>query len=123
MEGFLSNLTQKTLKNNFFRQVLETGENMQVVIMSLQPGEEIGSEIHDNNEQVLYCIDGAGQVIINGIKHSYQKGDLVLVKKGQEHNFVNSGREDMKIITIYSPPHHKNRLVHTTKPDTDKQVK
>lgn len=119
MEDYLSNLTKHALSNSYFRQVLETGENMQVVIMSLHPGEEIGTEIHADNEQVLYCLSGMGKVEINGADHSYQSGDLVLVRKGQQHNFINSGDSDMKIITIYSPPHHQDGIVHKTKPDAE----
>lgn len=121
MNDYLANLTDQALSNSYFRQVLETGENMQVVIMSLLPGEEIGTEIHKENEQVLYCIGGKGEVIVNGTNHSFQKGDLILVRKGMQHNFINSSEEDMKIITIYSPPHHKNGIVHKTKADAENE--
>ncbi len=121
MKDYIHELILKTKSNHYFRQVLETGESMQLVIMNLKPGEEIGSEVHQNNEQLLICLSGDGKVVINGIEDNYLSGDMVLVKAGQEHNFINTGSEDMKIITIYSPPHHADGTIHKTKSDADLQ--
>ena len=119
MKDYIEDLKQVAQDNKYFRRVLETGESMQVVVMSLQPGEEIGSEVHPENEQVLFCLSGMGEVVVDGVGHAYSDGDLVLVRSGQEHNFINSGKEEMKIITIYSPPHHKEGLIHKTKAEAE----
>lgn len=119
MQGLIEDIEEKAKENEFFRQVLETGENTQVVIMSIPPGGEIGSEVHPDNDQVLFLVDGEGTVILNGEESTFKKGDLVLVKAGTEHNFITEGDEPMKIITTYSPPHHAHGTVHKTKEEAD----
>lgn len=119
MDDYVSNLVQKAKDNTYFRQVLETGNAMQVVIMSLNPGEDIGTEVHEGNEQVLICLSGSGKVVIDGSEQNFQAGDMVLVRAGQQHNFVNGNGSEMKIITIYSPPHHADGVVHQTKNDAE----
>ena len=121
MDDYIRHITQQALSSHNFREVLETGENMQVVIMSLKPGEEIGSEVHDNTEQVLICLAGNGKVSIDGKEHEYLDGDMVLVRAGQEHNFINTDDTPMKIISIYSPPHHKEGLIHRDKAEADNE--
>lgn len=123
MDDYVSNLLQQAQDNSYFRQVLETGEAMQVVIMSLQAGEEIGAEVHKDNEQVLICLAGTGKAVINGNEHGYLQGDMVLVRAGQEHNFINTGSDEMKIITIYAPPNHKDGIIHKTKAEADAEEK
>ena len=113
--GKIEDVFAKARANEYFRQVLVTGENTQVVIMSLMSGEEIGEETHDKEDQVLLCLEGEGEVIIEGEKSSYKTGDVVLVKHGTKHNFVNTGSTSMKIITTYSPPHHPDGTIHKTK--------
>ncbi len=115
----VKDITGKALENSYFRQVLDTGKHTQVVIMSIPPKGEIGEEIHEDNDQVLYCVKGEGQVILDGVEDSFKKDDLVLVNAGVKHNFVNSGEEDLKIITTYSPPHHPEGTVHKTKEEAD----
>ena len=117
MEDYVKDLIEQSKDNTFFRQVLVTGDSMQVVIMSLKPGEDIGMETHEANEQVLLCINGSGRYVINGDEQEYNSGDMVLVRKGQEHNFINDGPDEMKIITVYSPPHHAEDTLHKTKAD------
>jgi mannose-6-phosphate isomerase-like protein (cupin superfamily) len=119
MEDFVRNLNELALENKFFRQVLETGEAMQVVVMSLEPGQDIGAEVHENTEQVLICMYGQGQAIIDDYQHDFNTGDMMLVKAGREHNFVNTGQDEMKIVTIYSPPQHQDGIVHETKADAE----
>ncbi len=116
----LSGLTKKALDNTYFRQVLENGVHTQVVIMSIPPGTDIGMETHPDNDQVLYLVAGEGKVILNGVTSPYLTGDLVLVPAGTEHNFVNTGSTDLKIITTYSPPHHPAGTVHKTKEEASK---
>ncbi len=119
MKDYVSNLIEQAHTNTYFRQVLETGEAIQVVIMSLKPGEEIGAEVHQENEQVLICLSGTGSAIVNDEEHDYISGDMVLVRAGQEHNFINTGRDEMKILTLYSPPHHENGTIHRTKAEAE----
>lgn len=119
LKGHIVDIKQKAKHNRFFREVLETGKYTQVVLMSIPPGGEIGEEVHKDTDQVLYLVKGEGQVILNREKKPFRKHDLVLVHAGTQHNFVNICEEDMKIITIYSPPHHPNRTIHKTKEDVD----
>lgn len=115
MQGLIKDIKGKTKENTYFRHVLETGDHTQVVIMSIPPGGEIGAEAHPDNDQILYLVDGEGKVVLNGEESEYTKGDLVLVKAGTKHNFINTGDEDLKIITTYSPPHHPQGTIHKTK--------
>ncbi len=120
MKGLISDISGKALTNDFFRQVLETGEHTQVVIMSIPAGGDIGMEVHKDNDQVLFLLEGSGKVVLNGEEAAYNAGDLVLVRAGTEHNFVNTGDKPLKIITTYSPPHHPAGTVHKTKEEAEK---
>jgi mannose-6-phosphate isomerase-like protein (cupin superfamily) len=113
------NVRQQAIDNTFFRRVVDTGKYTQAVIMSIPPGGEIGEEVHPDTDQVLFLVQGRGEVILDGKASPYEAGDLVLVAAGTKHNFVNKGREDLKIITTYSPPHHPVGTVHKTKKDAD----
>jgi len=120
MKGLIKGIAQKARENTYFRQVLETGANTQIVIMSIPPGGEIGEEVHEKEDQVLYFVAGEGQAILEGEAQPIEEGDIVLVNKGTKHNFRNTGLEDLKIITTYSPPHHPTGTVHKTKEEADK---
>ena len=115
MKGFIKDITGQAMANTYFRQVLENGTHTQVVIMSIPPAGEIGMETHPDNDQVLYFVSGKGKAILNGEEAEIGAGDLVLVNAGTEHNFMNTGDEDLKIITTYSPPHHPAGTIHRTK--------
>jgi mannose-6-phosphate isomerase-like protein (cupin superfamily) len=115
----LKNVLEKAKQNDYFRQVLATGKNVQVVIMSIPAGGEIGMETHKDNDQTLMLVAGAGQVVIDGNVADFEVGDMVLVPKGAQHNFIASGNAPMKIITTYSPPHHPDGTVQKTKADAD----
>jgi len=119
MNDYFHDLKGEALTNNYFRHVIETGENMQVVLMSIAPGEEIGMEVHPDNEQFLLSVAGQGKVILNGVAAEFNEGDMVLVKAGVKHNFITVGNEPMKIITLYSPPHHAPGTIHKTKAAAD----
>ncbi len=119
MVGLVKDVKGQAEKNSFFRQVLETGKHTQVVIMSIPPGGEIGMEVHPDTDQVLYLLSGSGKVILNGEEAAYEAGDVVLVNEGTQHNFVNTGTADLKIITMYSPPHHPKGTIHKTKTEAD----
>lgn len=115
----IKNILQQAKTNQDFRQVLATGKKVQVVIMNIPAGGDIGEETHPDNDQTLLLVDGSGQVILDGHAEDYQAGDLVLVPAGILHNFVNKGDQPLKIITTYSPPHHPDGTIHKTKADAE----
>ena len=116
MKGFNTNIEKDTLENNDLRRVLYTGKHSQLVLMNLQPKEEIGLETHPENDQFLRFEGGHGACFIDGNKYEVADGDAVIVPAGARHNVVNlSETEGLKIYTIYSPPHHKDGTVHPTK--------
>ena len=119
MKGLIKGVAGKARENTDFRQVLETGANTQIVIMSIPPGGEIGEEVHDKEDQVLYFVAGSGEAILEVSAQPIEEGDIVLVHKGTKHNFKNTGLEDLKIITTYSPPHHPSGTIHKTKEEAD----
>lgn len=120
MKGFYSKIEQETLENNNFRKVLYTGKNSQLVLMTLKPGEEIGLEIHAENDQFFRFEQGIGQVIIDGNQYAVEDGDAIVVPAGAEHNVINvSAGEDLKLYTIYSPAHHKDGIIHNTKAEAE----
>lgn len=116
MTGFVQNIEHKTLHNNNFRKVLYTGQHSQLVLMSLKPNEEIGLEVHETTDQFFRIESGSGMVIINGEKHDVGDGDAIIVPAGAKHNVINtSSTTDLKLYTIYAPPHHKDGIIHKTK--------
>ena len=116
MNGFNSNIEQDTLNNTNFRKVLYTGKHSQLVLMSLNPNEEIGLETHGENDQFLRFEGGEGKCFIDGNEYAVSDGFSVIVPAGAEHNVVNtSDSDELKIYTIYSPPHHMDGIVHATK--------
>lgn len=117
--GKLSNVKQQALDNTYFRRVLETSKNTQLVVMHIPAGGEIGEETHSENDQVLYLVAGEGMVYLNGEASDYKEGDVVVVPAGTKHNFVASKDQPLKIITTYSPPHHPDGTVHKTKAEAD----
>lgn len=120
MDGFKTQIEEETLNNQDFRRVIFTGNNSQLVLMALQPGEEIGVETHPENDQFFRFESGRGKVVISGEEHEVGDGDAVIVKAGTEHNIVNLSVSDaLKFYTIYSPPHHPDGTVHKTKAEAD----
>ncbi len=117
MQSFIHDVKDRAKENTYFRQVLSTGEHTQIVVMSIPVGEDIGEETHTDTDQVLYFVDGVGKAVLNGEEVNFEKNDIFLVKAGTKHNFINTGDEDLKIITAYSPPHHPDGTVHKTKAD------
>ncbi len=116
MKGFKSNIEKDTLKNKNFRKVVYTGQHLQLVLMSLKPKEEIGAEVHAENDQFLRFEGGKGRVIIDKTTYNVKDGDAVIVPAGAKHNVINlSASEDLKLYTIYAPPHHKDQIVRKTK--------
>lgn len=109
-----------TLHNSNFRKVLFTGTKMQLVLMSLKPGEEIGMEVHPDNDQFFRFEAGTGKVIIDGVEIEVKDGDVVIIPAGAQHNIINtSSFDDLKMYTIYAPPHHPKETIHVTKAEAD----
>ena len=115
MQGYHANIEDLTLANEFFRKVLFTGPNSQLVLMALQPGEEIGREVHQDHDQFFRFEQGAGKVEVDGSKFQVSDGLAVVVPAGAWHNVINTGKQILKLYTIYSPPEHKDGTVHKTK--------
>jgi mannose-6-phosphate isomerase-like protein (cupin superfamily) len=123
MTGYLQNIEQLTLQNTNFRQVLYTGQHAQLVVMHLQPNEDIGMEVHEIVDQFLRVEAGEGKVIMNGEEHMIKDGDAFVVPAGTEHNVINtSSTQPLKLYTVYSPPHHKDGTIHKTKQDAISDV-
>lgn len=120
MKGYNANIEKLTLENDNFRQVLYTGKHCQLVAMSLLPNEEIGMEIHKENDQFFRFEQGAGKVLIDGNEYEVGDGDVIIVPAGAEHNVINtSTSESLKLYTIYSPAHHRDGVVHATKSEAE----
>lgn len=119
-KGYKSNIEALTIENKNFRKVLYTGEHLQLVLMSLKPGEEIGLEIHTENDQFFRFEAGQGKVLINDTEYAVSNGDVVIVPTGAKHNVINiSTTEDLKIYTLYAPAHHKDGIVRATKQEAE----
>ena len=115
-KGFKDNIEKLTTENTDFRRVLYTGEHSQLVLMSLLPKEEIGLEVHPDNDQFFRFESGEGQVIIDTTVYEVKDGDAVVVPRGAEHNVINTSETDsLKLYTIYSPAHHADGIVRKTR--------
>ena len=116
MKGFVSKIEKETQKNNNFRKVLYTSKHSQLVLMSLKPKEDIGMEVHDENDQFFRFESGSGKCIIDSNEYNVEDGFAVIVPAGAQHNIINtSEKEELKFYTIYSPAHHKDGIVRLTK--------
>ena len=115
-KAFVGNIKKAAKDNEFFRRVLVTGENSQLVLMCLQPGETIGEEVH-KVDQVIYVVDGDGEVVLNHQPELFGKGDIVVVPAGTVHNVINTDDDPMKLFTVYAPPQHAEGTIHRTKQD------
>ena len=122
-KGFNINIEQAVLENENFRKVLYTAEHCQVVLMTLKPGEEIGSEVHPDNDQFFRFEGGEGKVFINDTTYEVSDGSACVVPAGSQHNVVNtSENQSLKMYTIYSPAHHKDRIVRATKAEAEQDA-
>lgn len=116
---FHENVKKLAKENSFFRKVLYTGKNTQLVLMSIPPQGEIGEETHETEDQILFFVKGEGEAILNGHTKPIEKGDAVFVPAGTLHNFKNTSAEDLKLYSTYSPPHHPDGTIHKTKQEAD----
>jgi len=120
MKGYTTNIEKDTLENENYRKVLYTSKHSQLVLMSLKPGEEIGMEVHSDNDQFFRIEKGQGKCIIDGNEYDLEDGVAIVVPAGSQHNVINvSDSEELKLYTIYSPAHHKDGIVRTTKAEAE----
>lgn len=119
MKGFKDNIEKLTRDNSDFRRVLYSGPHSQLVLMTLPPGEEIGMEVHEENDQFFRFEEGQGKVIIDGNEYGVSDGDAVIVPAGAQHNVINAGSGSLRLYTIYSPAHHKDGIVRATKAEAE----
>ena len=114
MKGFAQDIEQAAVENQDFRRVLYTAQHCQLVLMSLKPGEEIGMEVHDV-DQFFRVEEGTGEAVLDGVTRAVQDGFALVVPAGARHNIVNTGSTALKLYTLYSPPHHRDGVVHPTR--------
>lgn len=120
MKGFVSNIEKETLENENFRKVIYTAKHSQLVLMSLASNEEIGMEVHEDNDQFFRFEKGQGKVIIDGNEYEVKDGFAVVVPAGAQHNVINtSSSDELKLYTIYSPAHHQDGVVRKTKAEAE----
>jgi mannose-6-phosphate isomerase-like protein (cupin superfamily) len=121
MKGFKSNIEKETLGNKNFRKVLYTGKHLQLVLMNLKAGEDIGSETHPDNDQFFRFESGTGKCIIDGNEYNVTDGDAILIPAGARHNVINTGiKTELKMYTIYGPPNHQDGTIRTTKEEAER---
>jgi mannose-6-phosphate isomerase-like protein (cupin superfamily) len=117
--SFHINVLADAKANDNFRKVIFTGQKSQLVLMSIPAGEEIGAETHHHVEQTLFFISGSGKAVLDGVESPVNAGDVYVVTPGTFHNFINTGKEPMKIYTVYAPANHIDGRIHVTKKDAD----
>lgn len=119
MKGYVQNIESISVKNENFRQVLYTAKNCQLVVMALNPKEEIGMEVHEL-DQFFRVEEGVGEAVLDGIHKMISAGFAVLVPAGTNHNIINTGTTPMKLYTLYSPPNHRDGVIHRTRAEAEK---
>ena len=119
MQGFIDDIEKLTESNSDFRRVLYTGKQMQLVLMALKPGEEIGEEVHEDRDQFFRVEQGEGEVSIDGKRTPVRSDMAIIVPAGASHNVRNTGQEPLKVYTLYAPPEHKHGTIHATKADAE----
>ncbi len=120
MSGYVTDIEKDTLKNEAFRRVLFTGPNTQLVLMTLEPGEDIGLETHEGHDQFIRIESGKGEVLLDGTRHTLQSGSAIVIPSGVEHNVTNTSPADkLKLYSLYSPPEHPDGTIHQTKREAE----
>jgi mannose-6-phosphate isomerase-like protein (cupin superfamily) len=118
MKGYVANIEKLALENDYFRQVLYTDTNVQLVVMSLRPGEDIGEEVHQL-DQFIRVEKGEGISVLDGLQCPLSEGTAVIIPTGTMHNIINTGSDAMKLYTLYAPPNHEDGTIHKTKAEAD----
>jgi mannose-6-phosphate isomerase-like protein (cupin superfamily) len=121
--GYINDIEEKTLENNNFREVLFTGKHMQLVVMSLKPGEDIGEEVHETVDQFFRVEQGKCKVIIDGKENILKEDMVAIVPAGALHNLINISDVDLKLYTIYSPANHPDGTIHKDKQEAEEYEK
>ena len=121
MKGYHDDIERQTVENSDFRRVLYTGQHLQLVVMTLQPGDEIGSEVHEDRDQFFRFEEGNGQVDIDENTYDVVDGSGLIVPSGARHNVRNTGDGPLKLYTLYGPPEHKDGVVQPTKAEADER--
>jgi mannose-6-phosphate isomerase-like protein (cupin superfamily) len=120
MSGYHTDIEKKSLENNYFREVLFTGPHSQLVVMALQPGEDIGKETHPDTDQFIRVEAGTGKAILDGQEYPLQDGSAIVIPAGAEHNIINtSSTALLKLYTVYTPPEHPAGTIHKTKAEAE----
>lgn len=114
MNGYVTNIEKLSLENSDFRRVLYTAKNSQLVLMSIEVGDDIGEEIH-HLDQFLRIEHGAGKAVLDGVEHELEDGSAIVVPAGAKHNIINTGDVPLKLYTVYSPPEHMDGIIRATK--------
>ena len=119
MKGFVEDIEELTEDNGHFRRVLYTGKHLQLVLMALKPGEQIGEEVHADHDQFFRVEKGKGEVVIDGTRTKIKSDDAIIVPAGARHNVVNTGDKPLKLYTLYGPPEHRDGVVRATKAEAE----
>jgi mannose-6-phosphate isomerase-like protein (cupin superfamily) len=119
MDGFIDHIEDATEDNSHFRRVLYTGKHLQLVLMSLAPGEDIGEEVHKDGDQFFRIEEGSGVVTIDGRETEITDGDGIVIPAGARHNIKNAGEKPLKLYTLYGPPHHRDGYTASTKVEAE----
>lgn len=119
MNGYIASIEDLTEDNQEFRQVLYTGQHLQLVLMALKPGQDIGSEVHSTHDQFFRIEKGHGEIVIDGTTSPIKSGDGIIVPAGARHNLKNTGDKPLRLYTLYGPPNHVDQLVQVKKSDAE----
>ena len=120
MKGYVDDIAVATIANQDFRRVLYTGKHLQLVLMALPPGCDIGEEVHEDRDQFFRFEEGEGEVRIDGVAHPVEDDTAVIVPAGARHNVINTGDEPLRLYTLYGPPEHRDAVVHKTKEQAER---
>lgn len=121
MKGFKSNIEKDSVENTNFRKVVYTGKHLQLVLMSLKAGEDIGEETHQHVDQFFRFESGSGKCTIDGTEYLVKSGDAIVIPSGAKHNIINTDtKSELKMYTIYGPPNHQYDTIRATKEDAEK---
>lgn len=120
MKGYVDDIERATLGNEDFRRVLYTGKNLQLVLMTLPPGCDIGEEVHEHRDQFFRIEEGEGVIRIDGVDNRVEDDFAVIVPAGARHNVINTGNAPLRLYTIYGPPEHKDGVIHRDKAQAER---